>query len=476
MIKRILLAFALLFTAAAPAAAQFADQATYAGTGAGAANAQTVTLANASSYADLVGVALKYTPGATNTGAATLNVNGFGSSPSFRKSSGTALVALTGGEVQSGVPIMVMYDGTSFDIIGPVALPVGAALLQNSALGMGFATNLQLNATVATNALTIAVKGVDGNDPSAANPVLIPFRDSTIANGTLKVVSLQAALSFTINSGSTMGCVSGQMCRLWIAPICSTGLECTNSAGSDVVGLCAFNARSGTTVAAVNEGLLQTSQSGTGGGNSAQAYYCNISAVTARAIRIIGFIEIQEVTAGTWATGPTLVQLFGPGIKRPGDVAQGPLAFTTSTPTTSSGATPTQTNLFQAITPTSAANLVRITSTGTVGYSGGGAYPVTQISRGASPTLIGNISGFALNTASTNPTFSVNNYALDFPNTTSSVTYFLYTWGVAAGGNNSIFLYATDLGATPAFIEVQEIMSALEPANDNLLRPLEMVG
>ena len=121
MMKRffaIALAAALAVVTALPAAAQFADQATWAGTGAGSANAQTMTLPNATSLADLVGVIVKYVPNVGNTGDATLTVNSFvGSPPHFRKPTGSGLAALTGAELVAGQPVWIMYDGTYFDLL-----------------------------------------------------------------------------------------------------------------------------------------------------------------------------------------------------------------------------------------------------------------------------------------------------------------------------------------------------------------------
>lgn len=452
---------------ARPAQAQFADQATYATASGGTANAQTVTIPNATAYTDLVGVLIKYVPTVANTSAATLTVNGFsGSPPAFRKASGSGVTALVGGEIQIGQPLLAMYDGTFFNLMAPVTLPIGAAAYQTSALNFGVPVNLQLNATVATNALTIAVKGNNGSDPSATNPVLIPFRDNTIANGGPKNVSLQSALSFTIASGSTMGCVSGQMCRIWVIAICSTGLECTNSAGSDVVGLCGFNALSGLNVAPINEAAPQTSASGTSGGNSTQTYYCNITAVTSRAIRILGYVEIQEATAGTWATGPTYTQLFGPGIKKPGEVVQ--LQFTsTSTAATTSSATfaAMSGGLTLNITPTSAANVVEAEIAGAIQAGVSGSFVQIQIARGS--TLIGVPSTSFI--APAIGTWSGQAYvkAMDVPNATTAQTYQAY--GKTTSG--ALTFPATSNGSpivTGETILLKEIMSSLEPANDNL--------
>lgn len=470
MIKRILLLAAMIFAAAAPAAAQFADQATDAGTGAGTANAQTITLSNASSYADLTGVLVKFIPGATNTGDTTLAVNGFSTPPHVKKPTGSGMSLLTGGEFTVGQQVVVKLDSSGFfNLISPTNLPIGASGLSNSALSFDVPVNLQLNATVATNALTIAVKGNNGSDASATNPILIPFRNSTIATGSPQIVSLQSALSVTIASGSSVGCVSAQACRLWVIAICSTGLECTGSAGSDVVGVCVYNALSGTTVASIDESALQTSEAGTSGGNLAQKFYCNISAVTSRAVRILGYVDVQETTAGTWATGPTKVQLFGPGIRKPGEVVQSLYASISVVATSSTYTFPAPSLLSQSITLQSAANPVRSFATvnGASGGGGGSTFK-TQIYRavGASiacTTAVGKPQSVsATNIAAQG---SLVMFGFDSPNTVSQITY-----GICVG------ITTTAGSAADGMMLIEEIMGSLEPANDNGLTPQSMVG
>jgi hypothetical protein len=99
---------------AAPARAQFAQQATW-GVCAGTANAQTMTLPNVSSYADLVGVTIGCIPANSNTGSATLRVNGL-SNTLIKKPSPTGLASLSGGEING--PILYFFDGTQFVIPG----------------------------------------------------------------------------------------------------------------------------------------------------------------------------------------------------------------------------------------------------------------------------------------------------------------------------------------------------------------------
>lgn len=447
MMKKIgaaLLGLFLIAVSAIPAGAQFAVQATAIQSVAGT-NTITGTLPNVVSYADVLNVLVKLTPAPAtgNTTAATLNLNSIGPI-AINKPTLSGLVALTGTELVAGQPAILMYNGTVFVLLSVTSTTVAASNLANSSLGFSVPVNLQLNASVGSNQLTIAVKGNNGSDPSATNPVLFSFRDTTIANGDPVMVSLQAPLSFTIGSGNTMGCVSAQMCRLWI--------EAINNAGT--VALCAFNALSGTNIdGPIDEGVLQTSQSGTSGGSSAQLLYCSTTAVTNKAFRIIGYVEIQEGTAGTWATGPTFVQLFGPGIKKPGDVVK-EVNFAGGTSTTPS----------QAITPSSAANIIKFNAmyncTLSVSSPSSANFALRRSSTVLDTMAAGGIAGAeGLNVVASETLF-------DNPNTTSSTTYSILNSG------------ATCAGVVTSHITLEEIQSMLEPANDNMLidQPLRMVG
>ena len=421
---------ALAFVAVPPSRAQFASQGqVVTGTG-GSANAQTGTVVNAASYADLVNVVLIYVPAAANTGDATLNLNGFGAIH-FKKGNGSGTTLLVGGELAVGQPMLIEYDGTNFQALGPVSLPIGAGLLSPSAFSFGSVPNFQLNASVGSNQLTISVVANSGSAATAANPINVAFRDTTIANGDPVLEQITGAISFTIASSSTMGCQNGIMCRLWVFLI--------NNAGT--VDICAYNANSaGTSIVALAESILQTSASGTTGGSSAQTLYCAESAVAAKAVRYVGYIDISEATAGTWASGPTKIQLFGPGIRKPGDIVQ---IKSTSAATT------------LAITPMSAANLVLVNTTGTATATAQLSVTIT-LNRGATGILTQGYNGSAVNDLPFALTF------LDAPAAATSQSYNLTASAGFSFGTTSIVL--------------EEIMGALEePANDNG-EPLSMVG
>ncbi len=87
-----------------------------AATAGGTADALTLTLTPApASYTSNMSVSFK--AASTNTGAATLNVNGLGAT-NLRKSSGGSIVALSAGDIVSGAFYTAYYDGTNFVLEG----------------------------------------------------------------------------------------------------------------------------------------------------------------------------------------------------------------------------------------------------------------------------------------------------------------------------------------------------------------------
>jgi hypothetical protein len=80
----------------------------------GTANAQTITMiVPPLSYA--TNQRFMYFPGATNTGPATLNVNGLGAKSVFYAD---GVTPLAGGEIRVGLQTQVVYDGTNFRLEG----------------------------------------------------------------------------------------------------------------------------------------------------------------------------------------------------------------------------------------------------------------------------------------------------------------------------------------------------------------------
>ena len=310
----------------------------------------------------------------------------------------------------------------------------------------GFNTpfNLSLVVSAAASALTVALKGIDGNDPSATNPISIPFRDVTLATGTPTWLSVTAATSLVITSGATMGVTSATAFRLWVVGF--------NDGGTFRLGL--INCSTCTTTACSIFSLIPwavaSSTAVTSAGDSAGVFYTG-TAVTSKAYAILGFIEwsASGLTAGTWTTtNLNRIQLFGPGVPRPGQIIQLNTTTTIVATTFSTNAFVASTNR-PSITPQSAANLIRL-----VGYfrgtnNNGGNSLNIQWSRGTTNNT--NMIGSSGNLFGIGGEVDISMVccAIDKPNTTSSQTYALQGLEGTA---------AADLQSTPGYIEISEIM------------------
>ena len=99
-------------------------------------------------------------PDFTNTGAATLNVNGIGA-----KAIQLAAAALTGGEIVAGQMVTVAYDGTQFQI---TALP---GHYRGGLIGIqtfGTAGTFTYTPTVGTNSVVVELVGAGGGGGGCA--------------------------------------------------------------------------------------------------------------------------------------------------------------------------------------------------------------------------------------------------------------------------------------------------------------------
>jgi len=157
----------------------------------------------------VTGQEFKIKMNATNTGASTINVSGLGAK-SLTKGGATALAS---GDLLVDAVYKIVYDGTQFQVSGISATATTAATRAEVATGtsntvfntpqntnefhlppQGFMYNGKISVTVASNNLTVALKGKDGNDPSATNPVYVEIGDTRR--------SITSALSVTKNAGT----------------------------------------------------------------------------------------------------------------------------------------------------------------------------------------------------------------------------------------------------------------------------------
>lgn len=241
--------------------------------------------------------------------------------------------------------------------------PLDLFYARNGAGVYGF-RNLQISASVAASALTVALKTAAGSDASSTDKIPFAFRNATIATGDQARVNLAAAQSLVISSGSTMGATSSVAFRLWLVQF--------NDGGTLRLGL--VNCLSGVSIKPLQpDGIgSSTAEGGAGAADSAQVIYTG-TAVTSKAYVVLGYLEWSSGlgTAGTWSAAPTKVQIFGPGVPLPGQLVQ---SVRTDTGAFNSGSTgvpyddtiPQNTEgvqfMSQAITPIGAANLLRVTA------------------------------------------------------------------------------------------------------------------
>lgn len=275
--------------------------------------------------------------------------------------------------------------------------------------------NCTLAASVGSNLLTVALKDNAGNDPSATSPCNINYRNVTATTGSTTLVQQIAALSIsTFATGATLGSSNNTPFRFWVVVF--------NNAGTNVLAL--INCSNATTIFPLNEATLASSTAISGAATSAGVFYTpNGTAVTSKAFRILGYIEYNAglATAGTYGTGPTAIQVFGPGIKKPGDVIQSVY-----------GSSAANSAFSLSITPTSTINLVKMAGMANTASTTAGM--TITFKRGATTILTttqggGSVTGNFVSAAT----------ILDAPGTTSSTAYSTNT-STGTFNEQSIFL------------------------------------
>ncbi len=155
--------------------------------------------------------------------------------------------------------------------------------------------NCSLSVTVASSAMTVALKDSAGSDPTATSPCMIAFRNATAATGTTTIVSSTAATSLVVSNGSAVGCQASVACTLYIYAV--------NNAGTIVLGII-----NGTLP---DEGSVTTSTAlaGSGADDSIGVLYTTATQ-TSKAVRLIGRITITPASAFAWTNAVTETSMW----------------------------------------------------------------------------------------------------------------------------------------------------------------------
>ncbi len=337
--------------------------------------------------------------------------------------------------------------------------------LFTAGIGPSFVNNYSLAGSVAANALTITLSGYDGTALSSTNKAQFMFRNVTAGTGTTAVVESTANLTLTISSGSTLGATSAVPFRVWIVLLNDGGtlrlgaINCSTTSNLVPNSTAIIYPLSDDSIAS------SSAEGGAGGADSAGTIYTG-SAVTSKAMRVLGYMDFSLTTAGTWDEAPDKVQLWQTGMKLPGDIVGSSYkrdGATTTTTTTLPGdnTVPQNTEGAEfttlAYAPSSAANLL---------FIDGNAYVATDTtSSHAALALFQDTTADAIVTAvnHTAGTNAATKIALHFETIASSTTSRTYKlrYGVNAGGTTRVNgsggagLYG---GVLDSCIRVQEIM------------------
>lgn len=149
--------------------------------------------------------------------------------------------------------------------------------------GSGGSKIQPISASVAANALTLSL-----------NATSLDFRANSLTSGVINSRTVGSTISMVVPSGATLGTVSGQQARLAVLAIDNAG----------TIEVAVANLSGGLNL---DETTLISTTAISGTANSASTIY----STTARSnvpFRVVGFIDITEAAAGTWATAPTVVQ------------------------------------------------------------------------------------------------------------------------------------------------------------------------
>lgn len=151
--------------------------------------------------------------------------------------------------------------------------------------------NYSITASVASSAMTVALKTKTGSNPSAGSPVNLSFRNSTLATGDYAAVDAVAATSVVIPSTATMGWTSGDTRYVFVYAL--------NNAGT--VELLVASQM-------LDENALHTSTTIDTSSDSLTGKY-STTGRTSKAVRYLGRVLSTQATAGTWATSPTEISI-----------------------------------------------------------------------------------------------------------------------------------------------------------------------
>lgn len=150
--------------------------------------------------------------------------------------------------------------------------------------------NVGVSIAMAANAVTFALKQSDGStDASSSQQLKIAFRSATLTTGGYVLRSLTSSSSMTVPDTATLGTTSANEHRIYLYAI--------DNSGTIEEAMCGI---------ILDEGKLHTTTAISTGADSYDVLYSTTQR-TDVAIRLIGYFDSTQATAGTWATAATRV-------------------------------------------------------------------------------------------------------------------------------------------------------------------------
>ncbi len=161
------------------------------------------------------------------------------------------------------------------------------------------ALNIGIAASVAANAMTVALKTKAGSNPSAADLVNVAMRSVTSTSGVFVERTVAAALSLSVASGATLGQASGVAQYVYVYLIDNAGTLELAVAGTQVA----------------DSGSVVSTTAMSNSSTDPMVLY-STSARSNVPCRLIGRILSTQAAAGTWVTVPSEISVapFGDGV------------------------------------------------------------------------------------------------------------------------------------------------------------------
>jgi hypothetical protein len=295
------------------------------------------------------------------------------------------------------------------------------------------------------------------------------FRNATQATGSWTQITQTAALSITTNAtGATLGSVNNTAFRFWVVAF--------NNGGSRL-SLAYSTHRPHRVVSRSWKAFWLAQQPISGSATSGGVIYTpNGTTIATKAFLIHGYVEYNStglVTAGIYATAPNFVQTIAAGVRRPCEPVQ--LARTeTSTLATGSTTMPlvgqnTPTNaqgdqyMTLAITPSSAANPLRVTVQGYFGNNNATGIPTSMCLYEDTGACIVGVGVQVGSSAAAGQPATLQIQKMLIPNLAVSTTFKMRAGGSTAATTSFNGVNGTGGGVSNSYMQIEEIMGA----NDN---------